>query len=448
MSSSIVIRNAEVVLTMDGANGILRRQSILVKDGVIEAIGDYATIVSANGQPDEVIDGREKIVMPGLVDMHTHIAMTGFRGLASDAGDVIYRVFWPLERNLNPETTYRLALLGALEAIKSGVTTIVDHYFFMDEIARAVSEVGLRGFLGHTYMDTDGPFTGSEELKKAFEFIEKWRNHPFITPVLAPHATDTVHRENLILFAEKARENNLFLHFHLAQTEREFKIVHQRTGYTPVQYALRLGLLGSKTIVAHANYVFPEERSLLAHTGSIIAQCPSTYLLSGTRFHAYDYWQYGGNIAIGTDAPCYNDNIDFFEEMRLLVYGQRLLNEKSGLWKAEDILEMATKASSRLLGLKTGIVKRGFEADLVLLDMRRTHLRPAFNPYSLIVYSAMAGDVDTVIIKGKVVVKGGRHVNLDEERIIHSGEAAAVTLIRNALNENPELENYLRIKEI
>lgn len=448
MSSSIMIRNAEFILTMDGLDNVLRRQSILIQNGVIEAIGDYSTIVSAYGQPDEVIDGREKIVMPGLVDMHTHVAMAGFRGLAADAGDVIYKVFWPLERGLSPETTYRMALLGALEAAKSGVTLIADHYFFMDEIARAVSEVGIRGFLGHTYMDIDGPFTGEVEMKKALDFVDKWRGHSLITPVLAPHAPDTVHRENLAYLAEKARKENLYLHMHLAQTEREFKVVREKTGYTPVRYALYLGLLGSKTIVAHANYVFTEEKALLAHSGSIIAQCPSTYMLSGTRFHAYDYWQLGGNIAIGTDSPCYNDNIDFFEEMRLLIYGQRILAERSGLWNASDILEIATRYSSRLLGLRTGIIKRGFEADLVLLDIARVHMRPAFNPYALVVYAASAGDVDTVLVKGQVVVRGGRHAWLDEERVIHQGEAAAMSLLQNALNENPELESLLKIKEI
>ncbi|AKG38175.1 MAG: amidohydrolase family protein [Infirmifilum sp.] len=448
MTGSIIIRNAEFILTMDGVNGLLRRQSILIKDGVIEAIGDYATIVSAYGQPDDVIDGREKIVMPGLINAHTHIAMTGFRGLAADAGEVIYKVFWPLEKSLTPDVAYRLALLGALEAVKSGVTVIADHYFFMDEIAKAVEEVGIRGFLGHTYMDIDGPFVGSEELRKALDFVDKWKNHELITPVLAPHATDTVHRENLVFLAEKAKNDKLFLHLHLAQTQREFKVVHERTGFTPVKYALHLGLLGGRTIVAHANYVLNEEKALLAHSGSIIAQCPTTYLLSGTRFHAYDYWQLGGNIAIGTDAPCYNDNTDFFEEMRLLIFGQRLLAERVGLWNAYDVLEMSTRSTARLLGLRTGIIKRGFEADLVLLDIKKPHLRPAFNPYALVVYSATTGDVDTVIVKGRIVVRGGRHVGLDEERVIHGGEAAAMSLLRKALNENPELENLLKVKEI
>ncbi len=446
--AGIIIKDAEFILTMDGPNGVLRRQSLLIQDGVIEAIGDYSSIVSAYGQPDEVVDGREKIVLPGFIDLHTHVAMAGFRGLASDVGDAIYSVFWPLERSLDASAAYRLGLLGALEAVKSGVTLIADHYFFMDEIARAVVEVGIRGFLGHTYMDVDGPFTGHLELEKALDFVKKWKGHSLVTPVIAPHAPDTVHRENLLMLAEKAREEGLFLHMHLAQTERELKIVRERTGDTPVRYSLRLGLLGSRTIVAHANYADPQERALLAHSGSIIVQCPSTYFLAGVRFHAFDYWQLGGNVAIGTDAPCFNDNTDFFEEMRMLIYGQRLLLEKTSVWTAYDVLEMATRTAARLLGLKSGVIKRGFEADVILVDIKKPHLRPSFNPYSLIVYSASAGDVDTVIVKGSIVVRGGRHVRLDEERIIHQGEAAALSVLKRALDENPDLEKVLKIKEI
>jgi len=446
--SSIIIKNPELVITMDGYGSVLRRQSLLIKDGVIEAIGDYSSIVSAYGQPDEVIDGREKIALPGLIDMHTHVAMAGFRGLASDVSDVIYSVFWPLEKSLDGSTAYKLGLLGALEAVKSGVTLLADHYFFMDEIARAVVEVGVRGLLGHTYMDVDGPFSGPVELAKAIDFIKRWRGHSLVTPALAPHATDTVNRENLVFMAEKAREDGLFIHMHLAQTERELRVVRERTGDTPVRYALRLGLLGAKTIVAHANYADPQERALLAHSGSAIVQCPSTYFLSGVRFHAYDYWQLGGSVAIGTDAPCYNDNIDIFEEMRILVYGQRMMLENPNLWSAYDVLEMATRGAARSLGLRTGIIKRGFDADIILIDAKKPHLRPLFNPYSLVVYSATAGDVDTVIVRGKVVVRGGRHVSLDEERVIHQAEAAATSVLRRALDENPELEKKIRVKEI
>ncbi|ABL77469.1 amidohydrolase family protein [Thermofilum pendens] len=447
--ATLVIRDADTILTMNSARPVLRHQSILVDGNVVAAVGDYSSLVASYGAPDEVIDGRGKVVLPGFYDLHTHIAMAGFRGLAADAGDVIYRVFWPLERLLSGESVYRFALLGGLEALKSGVVLVADHYFFMRDVARALVELGLRGLLGHTYMDRDGPFTGERELREALDFVERWRGHELITPVLAPHAPDTVSRDNLLYFAELSREKNLFVHMHLAQTLREFKTVKEETGYTPVRYALRLGLLGGRSIVAHANYVDENEKALLAHSGSVIVQCPSTYFMSGTPFHAYDYWQLGGNVAIGTDAPCYNDNVDFFEEMRLLVYGQRMKLEKSGVWRAYDVLEMATRLSARLVGVRGGFVGKGALADLVLVNLSSVRLRPFLDPFSNIVYAASSGDVDTVIVNGRVVLKGGRHVSLDEERIVSQAEAEARMLLRRALDESPELESIIgRDKEI
>ncbi|MCC6002915.1 MAG: amidohydrolase [Thermofilum sp.] len=444
----LAIRDAEAILTMDSAGTVLRGQSILVRDNRIAAIGDYGSIVSSFGSPDEVIDGRGKLVLPGFYDLHTHVAMAGFRGLASDVGDVIYRVFWPLERSLDGDSVYRFALLGGLEALKSGVVLVADHYFFMDQVARALCELGLRGLLGHTYMDRDGPFTGERELKASLGFVERWSGSGLVIPALAPHAPDTVARENLRFLGEVARERGLFLHMHLAQTLREFKVVREETGYTPVRYVERLGLLGRRTIVAHANFVDENEKALLAHSGSLIAQCPSTYMLSGTPFHAYDYWQLGGNVAIGTDAPCYNDNTDFFEEMRLMVYGQRMKFERSGVWRAYDLLEMATRQSARYLGLNAGYVGKDALADLVVIDLSSVRLRPFLNPFANIVYAASSGDVDTVIVDGRVVVRGRRHSFLDEERVVNQAEAASKMLLRRALDEDPELERIIGVDKV
>ena len=337
--------------------------------------------------------------------------------------------------------------MGGLEALKSGVVLVADHYFFMEQIAKALSEIGLRGLLGHTYMDRDGPFTGERGLRAALDFVEKWSGYELVIPVLAPHAPDTVTRENLKFLGEVAREKGLFLHMHLAQTLREFKVVSGETGYTPVRYVEKMGLLGRRTIIAHANYVDENEKALLAHSGSLIVQCPSTYMLSGTPFHAYDYWQLGGNVAVGTDAPCYNDNSDFLEEVRLLVYGQRMKFERCDVWKAYDLLEMVTKQSARFVGLNGGYISRSVLADLVLVDLSSVRLRPFLNPFANVVYAASSGDIDTVIVNGRVVVRGKKHLFLDEEHVVNQAEAAAKILIRKALDEDPELERIISIEK-
>lgn len=445
---SIIVRDADIILTLKSRKSILRNKSIYIESGVIRAVGDYREIKKKYGSPDDEVDGRGKIALPGFYDLHTHVAMVGMRGLAADRGQVIYKVFWPIERAFDPQIAFSLALLGALEAVKSGVVLVADHYFFMDSIARAVSEVGIRGLLGHTYMDWKGPWTGEKELRKALSFIEKWRGNSLITPVLAPHAPDTVSRENMLFFKELSEENNLFVHFHLAQSLQEFRDVRQRYGTTPVRYVNEIGLLREKTIAAHCNFIDDIEKRILAHSGAIIAECPSTYLLAGVSFHAFDIWQLGGNVVIGTDAPCYNDNIDFFEEMRLMVYGQRFVQNRDDIWSAWDVLEMATRRAAEVIGMKGGVIEEGYRADIVLVRYDKPHMRPLFDPYAAVIYSANMGDVDTVVVDGRVVVRDGRHAVLDEKRVVEQGERGAKELVRRALDESPELSDLLGINDL
>ncbi len=442
-SRSLLVSDAELILTMRSPGDILRRESVYVEDGIIVDVGERGELVRRHGEPDEEVDASGMLVAPGFYDMHTHIVMAGFRGLAADRSEVIYRVFWPLERGLDPDTAYRLALLGGLEALRSGVVLVADHYFFMESIARAVRELGMRGLLGHTYMDWKGPWTGDGELKKAEEFLRRWRRDHLVRPVVAPHAPDTVSRENLLYLKELAEEYNTLLHMHLAQSRVEFDDVRQRYGETPVRFVAGLGLLGPRTLVAHCNYVDREEARILAHSGAMLVQCPSTYLLEGLHFPAFEVWQLGGRVVVGTDAPCYNDNVDFFEEMRLMVYGQRFQHGRDDLWTAWDVLEMATRRAAEYLGVRGGLVAPGYRGDLVLVRLDRPHMRPLFDPYSNLVYAANAGDVDTVVVAGRVVVRGGRHTVLDDGRVVEAGEEAARELARRALKEDPELENLL-----
>ncbi len=443
MSSTLLVSNADLIVTMRAPGDILRRESIYVRDGVIAGIGDRGELLRLYGEPDDEVDAEGMLVAPGFYDMHTHVVMAGFRGLAADRAQVIYKVFWPLERALDGDAAFRLAMLGGLEALRSGVVLVADHYFFMDSIARALRELGLRGLLGHTYMDWKGPWTGEAELRRAEEFLRRWRRDRLVRPVVAPHAPDTVSRENLMYLKGLAEEYNTFLHMHLAQSRVEFEDVRRRYGETPVRFVYGLGLLGPRSIVAHCNYADREEVRLLAHSGALVAQCPSTYMLGGVGFPAFDVWQLGGRVVLGTDAPCYNDNTDFFEEMRLLVYGQRFQHGRDDLWTAWDVLEIATRRAAEYLGVRGGVIAPGYRGDLVLVRLDRPHMRPLFDPYSNLVYAAGSGDVDTVVVDGRVVVRGGRHTVVDEERVLELGEGAARDVARRALEESPELENIL-----
>uniref|UniRef100_A0A7C3SNM3 Amidohydrolase-related domain-containing protein n=1 Tax=Thermofilum pendens TaxID=2269 RepID=A0A7C3SNM3_THEPE len=442
--SLLAIKDLDFIVTLDVSGAMLRRRSIFIQDGVILGVGDYSLLAGIYGQPDLVIEGSKKIAIPGFYDMHTHLARVGFRGLFADAGERAGRLLEYLERELDAETVRKLALAGAVEALKSGVVFIADSYYFADKVAEAIVEAGLRGVVGYMYADFEGPFTGEEELRKALAHVERKNEDWQVVPALAPYSVDSVSRENLRVFAEKARELRVPLMFHLASSLEEVRRVRETTGYTPILYAYKLGLLGPGSVVAHANYASDQETILLAQSGSLIVQCPTRYFLEGLPSRAYEYWQLGGNLALGTGSPCYNDNVDFFEEMRMLVYSQRARLERT-VWRAGDVLDVAIKVPARLMGFGTGVIREGARADIVLLDARRPWFALTQNIVSSIVYAANMGDVDTVIVQGRVVVSGGRHVALDEERVFHQAGAASLTLLRRALNAAPELEKILRV---
>ncbi len=437
----VLIRDARYVITMDDKRRILERSSIYIEDGKILAIGDWTEVSKVATKSGIVIECRWGVAIPGLINAHTHIAMVAMRGLAIDRTDVIYKIFWPIEKALTPQLIYDLALLGALEALHSGCTVINDHYFFMDSIAEAVVKVGIRGLLGHTVMSWDGPWVGEEELKKALHFIDRWRGRSdLIIPVLAPHAPDTVAKDVLQFMGEVAREKDLLIHLHLAQTHREYVKVKEMYGTTPVRLLKELDFLSDRVIAAHCIFIDDEEKDILAKSGCIVVQCPSTYAFSGNHYYAVDIMKRGGKVVLGTDAPCFNDNTDMFEEMRLLIATQRLVERDPLCIKGREILEICTRKAARYLRLANiGSIEVGKEADLVILDLRRPHMIPTHDIVSNVVYSATTGDVHTVIVSGRVVLHEYRATQIHEDEVIKRGEEASRRLIKRALDMTPEL---------
>lgn len=444
MSELIAIRDVSAIVSPGLHEQSLSHRSIFIRDGVILGVGDYSLLASMHGQPDVVFDGRKKVAIPGFYDLHTHVAMVGFRGLFADAERPLSETFFMLCSEMDHETAYRLAMAGALEAVKSGIVLVADMFFQAESIARALEDVGVRGLVGYCIINHEEAARSENELERALEFGRKWRESQLVKPALAPYSVDMVSREQLEQLTRMARELGVHLHLHLARSREELKYTRELTGYTPVLYAYKQGLLGPRTVAAHANFVVEQERFILAQSGSIIVQCPSSSMLEGLPIYAYDYWQLGGNIAVGTDAPSLNDNVDFFEELRLMAYAQRVQLERK-VWKAWDLLEVGTKRAAQLIGLRAGAIERGAEADIVLLDARKPWCKPTFNLAASVVYSASSGDVDTVIVRGKPVIVGGRHVALDEEKVLLQAEVAAMNFLERVLDEHPELESMLPV---
>ena len=361
------------------------------------------------------------------------------RGVAADVEDVLYEVFWPVETSLTPDAVYYGTLLGAAEALLSGVTLVLDHYFFARRIAEALEKVGLRGLVGHTVMSWKGPWTGEEELKEAYRFVREWRGR-LVRPLLAPHAPDTVDPEWLREMGEYARENNLLIHMHVAQTEREYEDVRARGFRSPVQLLEEVGVLGENLVAAHCLYVDDEDLALLARRGVRVVHCPSAYGLSGSRFRGLEMIERGVRVLLGTDSPCYNDNIDMFEEMRLYVMLQRLQYGRVAL-SARELLEMATRRAAEALGLNDlGSLEPGKRADLVVLDTKRPFMQPMTNATSYVVYTATRGDVYAVMVDGEFVVWEGRLTRVREEEILKKALSATEDLFERALLKNPFLK--------
>lgn len=443
MSELLAIRDVSIILSPGQYEQTMTKRSIFIRDGVILGVGDYTLLASVHGQPDVVFDGRKKVAIPGFYNLHTHLAMVGFRGLAADADRSIHETFFMLSSEMSPETVYRLAVAGALEAVKSGIVLVADMSFRAESVAEALESVGVRGLVGCCFTNDENAVYGENMLRRAFDFGRRLGERRLVKPALAPYSLDAVSREQLELLVEAARELGVYLHVHLARSREEVKYVRELTGYTPVLYAYRLGLLGPRTITARANLVSDQERFILAQSGSLIAQCPSSSMLEGLPIHAYEYWQLGGNVVIGTDSPGFSENVDFFEELRLMAYSQHMQLERR-VWRAWDLLEIGTRRAAQLLGLNAGVIEKGAEADIVLLDARKPWCKPTFDLAASVVYSAGAGDVDTVIVGGRPVIVGGRHVTLDEEKVLLQAEVAAINFLRRVLDEHPEYENILQ----
>ncbi len=445
--SSVIIKDLSYIITMDKELRVLRNKSLFIDGGKIRDIGDYADLVRRYGVADEIIDGKGKAALPGLIDAHTHVVMVAMKGLVADLGDVIYSVYWPIEKLLTPDKVRALARLGILEAIKSGITTIFDHYFFAEEIAKAAEELGIRAFIGHTVMSWGGPWVGDSELNEALSFFKRWYGRSdTVKPVLAPHSPETVSPSWLEYIRDIAREYNALIHMHLSQTQKEVEDVKRRTGYTPVRLLNKLGLLNNNLLAVHVVFVDEEELRMIASSGTIVAQTPSTYLLDGTPYHAYTLMRLGGKVVLGTDAPCYSDGIDMFREMRNLIYTQRLLNRNPTIINAREVLSIATISAAKALNIhELGCLCRGYIADVTLIDLRKPKFTPIHDAISSIVYTATASDVSDVIINGKVLVKEGRYVHADEGKMMSEAEKVSKDLILSAINENPKLKALLKV---
>ena len=433
MKADILIRGC-TILPMDEKRRVVENGFIAIKNGVITYIGRETDAPSISAE--ETIDGHGKVAAPGLVNCHTHVPMTIFRGLAEDQklSRWLGETIWPLEAKLKPGDVYDGALLGCLEMIKSGTTCFADMYFHEDMVAKAVERAGLRAVLAQGVIEAGSSERGEEMLKESVEFARKF--HGFadgrVMVRLGPHAVYTCGPSLLTEVRDRASELNVGIHIHLAESKEMVKSVKEKCGFTEVELLESLGFLKPDVLAAHCIYLSEEEMRLMARRGVKVSYNPVVNMKVALGVpKVRDLMSLGVTVGVGTDGPASNNDLDMFDDMRVAALLQKVFYMDSTVLPARRVLQMATIDGARALGLEgsVGSLEVGKRADVILIDFGRPHLTPVHDFFANLVYSARGSDVDTVVVDGKILMVGGDVRTLDEEEVMARARECALDLL-------------------
>ena len=406
---------------------------ILIEENLIKRI--VPVVEDASLSADIVIDGRRKAVIPGLINMHTHAAMTLFRGFGDDMPLMpwLEDKIWPNEAKLTYEDVYWGAKLACLEMLHSGTTTFADMYYQPDATAQAVEEMGLRAVLADACFDHFNPKLAERSKKSILKrFGQKSSYSDRIRFALGPHAIYTVSGELFRWVSAFAKENETLVHFHLAETEGEVSQCLQRFGTTPVHYLHQLGALSPRLIAAHVLYVDDEEIHILADSGVKVVHNPASNMKlgSGYQFKYSEMRDAGIMVAIGTDGCSSSNNLDMVEAMKLASLLNKSWRKDPEIFTCNEALYAATQAGADMLGINTGRITEGSLADLCLIDLNMPAFTPNFNFVSNLVFAANGSCVDTVLCDGSIVMRDKKVPG--EEEIMENAARVAFDLIKRS----------------
>ncbi len=430
---SWLVRDATVV-TMDDAGTVLPQADVLIEGCDIAGLW-LTKDTPAKVQAEHTINGEGMVMIPGLINAHTHCAMTLLRGYADDMPLMpwLQERIWPLEMKLQEEDVYWGTMLGAAEMIRAGVTCFNDMYHYFEATARAVVDSGIRANVSGVLL---GFLPDAEErLERAIAFAKQWREagDGRLVTMLGPHAPYTCPDHLLEKVIAGAHEAKVGIHIHVSETAQEVKDSQQQMGKTPVQHLKDAGLFDARPVLAaHCVHLTDDDIAVLVEYQVGISHNPGSNmkLASGVapipRLLAA-----GAVVGLGTDGPASNNNLDMLEEARLAALLHKLHSGDPTVVPARTALEMATRGSARALGLgdRVGQIKVGMKADLALLDFHQPHLFPPHDVISHLAYAARAGDVRTVFINGRPVLMEGKLQGLDEEEIYGQVQARVKRLV-------------------
>jgi len=417
-----------------GSKGFIDRGFIAVKDRNIAALGRAAHAKSLRAE--KTINAKGMVALPGLINCHTHAPMTLFRGTAEDKQlhEWLRKTIWPLEAKLKPQDIHEGALLGCLEMIKSGTTCFADMYFHEEEVAKAVKTSGLRGVLAPGIIEAGDTKKGKEMLREALEIARKYRGYADgrVSVQLGPHAVYSCSPDLLREVREKATQLKVGLHIHLAESPKTLKKTEKEQAATEVGLLDSIGFLNSDVLAAHCIHLTDNDMRLMAKHGVKVSYNPvaNMKLAMGVP-KVSDLQRRGVTVGFGTDGPASNNTLDMLETIKTGAVLQKTLYKDPRVLPAQKVLRMATIEGAQALRLEKSIgsLDVGKRADVILLDFKKPHLTPRHDIYANIVYSAGGGDVDTVVVDGRVLMENREVKTLEEEKVMEMTQNTALSLV-------------------
>lgn len=417
------------LVTLSSRMDIIENASIGISGGRIALVDTNRTLAA-----DKIIDARGDLILPGLVNTHTHLPMVCFRGLADDLPlmDWLNHHIFPMEaRFVNKRMVRDGAMLAIAEMILSGTTTCCDGYYFENQIAEAALAGGMRAVAAQGFADSATPDHPQYEkmMAAAGRFVERWLPHaPMITPAFFCHSPYTCSPRTLVNVKAAAREAGILYLTHLLENRDEIDTIEKRYGRKPVPHLHHLGVLDNRTVAVHCNWMTPEDIALFADLGVSVSHNPASSMKLAAGVAPVPLMlEKGIAVGLGTDGSASNNDLDLFQEMDLSAKVHKATLLDPTVMSAETVLKMATIEGARVLGMDRliGSVEVGKQADIIILDMNQPHLTPLYNPYSQIVYAARGGDVKTSIIDGKPVMENRRLLTMDLPTVMERVRAIA-----------------------
>ncbi|HLE27411.1 MAG TPA: amidohydrolase [Anaerolineales bacterium] len=426
------------VITLDAAGAVLQNSRIAVDEKTIVGVGE----VPAGFTPDETVEGYNHVALPGLFNAHCHAAMTYERGWAEDLTFPrwLNEKIWVAESALKPDDVYWGAALAACEMIRSGVVGFNDHYFYMDRVAEVVEQSGMKAALTWCVFGIGDDKEIGANLEGTLAFIDRWQGRAAgrLRLLLGPHSPYICPPDFMVRAARLAAGGGLTIHLHLAESQEQVDNSLQAYGKTPVAHLEALGVFDVNCIAAHCLVASDEDLEILARRNVTVVHTPITYmkLAIGKIPDLSRYQARGVNLAIGTDGPASNADMDLLASIRQTVILQKYLQGKPEALPGDTALRMASPNGARAMGFAdSGALRPGTAADLILIDMDKPHLLPRHNLVANVVHSAKAADVSDVMVDGKWLYRKGELLTLDEEKIKAEAERGAFKLVGSPLRQ-------------